>query len=79
MNNLTERELSRKIGKVAGDCRLGDSLNKEVIRSTDYRLTDVVLRNTVDNFNNGFMVINTQLEAAAVDEFSESPRLVREM
>lgn len=76
--NMTERDIARKMGKVAGDCRLGDDVHKEVNGLTEYRLMDEVLRNTVDSFNGAVMVISTMTEEA-IDRFDNNPHRAEEI
>lgn len=72
--NMTERDIARKMGKVVGDCRLGDDINEEVGELSEYRLMDQILRNTVDSFNESVFVINTLTEQAVLDDFGGGPR-----
>ena len=73
--NIPERELARSIGKAAEDCRRsGDGLHDEVDSLSEYGVLDVVLRNTVDSFNESVFVIITISEQAVMDNFGDSGR-----
>lgn len=72
MNHSTERKIVVNISKVAGVCRLGDDIHDEVEVLSEYRVTDQIFRNTLDNFNQFIMVVNSTVEMA-IDEEAQRP------